>query len=74
MDVLVKFRSSLTFPKKKCRLGECKSIKNLFVSHRYHAKLSIVIHEILKKKYGHRVLKLFLSKKKMGKKDAPIDN
>lgn len=24
--------------------------KNLFVSHRYHAKLSIVIHKILKKK------------------------
>lgn len=49
--------------------------KNLFVSHRYHVKLSIVIHKILKKKNsGLRVLKSFLSGKKLRKKDAPKDN
>lgn len=43
--------------------------KNLFVSHRYHAKLSIVIHKILKKKNsGLRVLKSFLSGKKIEEK------
>lgn len=46
----------------------------MFVFYRYYVKLLIVIYEILKKKYGYWVLKLFLLKKKMGKKDVLIDN
>lgn len=40
----------------------------MFVFYRYYVKLLIVIYEILKKKYGYWVLKLFLLGKKNGEK------